>query len=126
MRTVRVFLAALAVVGGLMLAAPGADGDEGALARARERANAAAAELSNAESRAGALELEVAEQQRRLDEATAQLAELRIALRATAVSAYIGAAGDPAAQFVSGADLNESVQTQALAELVTQDNADAV
>ena len=126
MRTVRVFLAALVAAGCFVVAAPGADGDEGDLARARERANAAAAELSDAETRAGELELQVAEQQRQLEAADAALAGLRDTLRETAVAAYIGAAGDPAAQFISGEDLNRSVQAQALASLVTQDNADAV
>jgi septal ring factor EnvC (AmiA/AmiB activator) len=125
MRTVRVFLVALVAAGCLAVGAP-ANGDEGDLARARERANAAAAELSNAETRAGELEMEAAEEQRRLDEAQATLAQLRTSLQQTAIAAYIGAAGDPAAQFVSGEDLNRSVQAQALAALVTQDNADAV
>jgi septal ring factor EnvC (AmiA/AmiB activator) len=126
MRTVGAFLAALIAAGCLVVAAPGATGDEGELARARERANAAAAELSRAETRAGELELQVAEQQRQLEAAEASLASLRQTLRETAVSAYIGAAGDPAAQFISGEDLNRSVQAQALASLVTQNNADAV
>jgi septal ring factor EnvC (AmiA/AmiB activator) len=126
MRTVGALLAALVAAGCVVVAAPGATGDEGDLARARERANAAAADLSHAESRAGELELQVAEQQRQLEAADASLATLRQTLRETAVAAYIGAAGDPAAQFISGEDLNRSVQAQALASLVTQNNADAV
>ena len=126
MRTVGVVLAAVIAAGCFVIAAPGATGDEGDLARARERANAAAAELSRAETRAGELELQVAEQQRQLDAAQTAVAGLRATLRVTAVAAYIGAAGDPAAQFISGEDLNRSVQTQALASLVTQNNADAV
>jgi murein DD-endopeptidase MepM/ murein hydrolase activator NlpD len=125
MRTVRVFLAALVAAGCLSVGAP-AQGDDGDLARARDRANAAAGELSDAESRASELETQAAEQQRQLDEAEAALVGLRAALQQTAIAAYIGAAGDPAAQFVSGEDLNRSVQAQALAALVTQDNADAV
>src|SRR6187431_960937 len=122
MRTVRVFLAALVAAGCIVVAAPGAESDEGELARARDRANAAAAALSEAETRAGELEAQVAEQQRQLDAAEVALDGLRATLRETAVAAYIGAAGDPAAQFVSGEDLNRSVEAQALAALVTQDN----
>ena len=55
------------------------------LARARERANAAAAELSRAETEVANLESEAAEQQRRLDAAEAALGELRTLMRQTAI-----------------------------------------
>jgi murein DD-endopeptidase MepM/ murein hydrolase activator NlpD len=110
----------------LVVVAPRAQGDDGDLARARERANAAAADLADAESRAAELETLVAEQQRALETAEASLAALRDATRQAAVDAYVGAAADPADQIMLGDDINRGVQAEALFELVTQGNADTL
>jgi murein DD-endopeptidase MepM/ murein hydrolase activator NlpD len=110
----------------LVVVAPRAQGDDGDLARARERANAAAAELARAESHAAVLESQVAEQQRALESAEAALAALRDATRQAAVDAYVGAASDPSDQLMLGDDINRQVQAEALVELVTQGNADTL
>ncbi len=71
--------------------------------------------------------MQAAEQQRRLDEAEAALARLRDHVAARPPSPPTSAPpATPPPSSCSGEDLNRSVQAQALAALVTQDNADAV
>jgi murein DD-endopeptidase MepM/ murein hydrolase activator NlpD len=125
-REVRVFLAAIFAAGALVAAAPDARGDAADLAEARERANRAAGAYADAESEVGALESQVAEQQARSDQAEATLAALRSTMQETAVAAYIGEASEPPAGFIADADINDSVQSAALARLVTQGSADTV
>lgn len=118
---------ALAVVAAAsVVVAPAARGDAGDIAEARARANAAAAALGDAESRVGELEQRIAAEQARLAGAEAALGELRVVMREAAVSAYIGAAAEPPAEIITGADLNESVRAAALARLVTQGSANEV
>ena len=122
---VRLFLAASVAVAFLAVA-PEARGDAADLAEARERANRAARAVADAESEVSALESQVAEQQARFDQAEATLGALRGTMQETAVAAYIGEASAPPAQFITGADINESVQSAALARLVTQGSADSI
>ena len=124
-RVVRLFLAASVAVAFLAVA-PEARGQAADLAEARERANRAARAVADAESEVGALESQVAEQQARFDQAEATLAALRGTMQETAVAAYIGEASAPPAQFITGADINASVQAAALARLVTQGSADSI
>jgi murein DD-endopeptidase MepM/ murein hydrolase activator NlpD len=126
MRVVRVLLAASLAATAFVAAAPAASGDDADLAAARERANRAARAFSDAETEVGALEAQVAEQQARFDQAEATLAGLQGTMQETAVAAYIGEASEPPAQFITGADINESVQQAALARLVTQGSADTI
>jgi murein DD-endopeptidase MepM/ murein hydrolase activator NlpD len=125
-RTGRSIVAAVVATGILLFAAPQARGQDGDLARARERANAAAAELSRAEGEVYMLETQAADQQRRLEEIEASLTSLRGVMQQTAVDAYVGAAADPSAQLMLGDDINRQVQAEALVRLVTQGNADAI
>jgi murein DD-endopeptidase MepM/ murein hydrolase activator NlpD len=125
MRTVRALVALLVGAAALSIA-PDARGDEGELAAARERANAAAAELSDAQNQAGALEADIAEQEQRLATAEASLDQLRATMQEAAIDAYIGAAGDGGVLLVMGDDINRQVQAAALARLVNAGNADAV
>ena len=126
LRVVRVFFVAVLATAGLVAVAPDARGDAADLAAARERANRAAAEFAEAESRVGELESQVAAEQARFDQAEATLAALRSTMQETAVAAYIGEASEPPAEIITGADINESVQSAALARLVTQGSADTV
>jgi peptidoglycan LD-endopeptidase LytH len=126
MRTLRAFFAVATVAGGMLVAAPAASGQDGDLERARERANAAAAELAEAETALAGLEVEVAEAQRAVDTAEAGLAALADRTRIAAVEAYVGSAADPSDQLMLGDDLNRQVQAEALMRLVTQSNADAI
>jgi peptidoglycan LD-endopeptidase LytH len=126
MRTLRAFFAVATVAGGMLVAAPAASGQDGDLERARERANAAAADLAEAETALAGLEVEVAEAQRAVDTAEAGLAALADRTRIAAVEAYVGSAADPSDQLMLGDDLNRQVQAEALMRLVTQSNADAI
>jgi murein DD-endopeptidase MepM/ murein hydrolase activator NlpD len=121
----RALLAVLTVAAGSLALAPEAEGQDGELAAARERANAAAAALSAAETEAAELELQAADAQRRIDEAEATLASLRQRVQQTAIDAYVGAGSNPADALVMD-DLNRQAQAQALVELVTQSDADAI
>ena len=126
MRVVRVFLAASRRGRCLRRGRPRASGDEGDLAAARERANAAAAERSPTPRPRSA-------------SSSPRSPSSRPARRGRggAGRAAGHAAGDgrrrlhrraarAAAQFITGEDINASVQAPALACLVTQGNADAV
>ena len=125
-RVVRLLLAVALAAGAVMAVAPDVGADGHGLDAARQRANRAAAALSDAESAVGALEAQVAAEQARFDEAEATLATLRATMQATAVAAYIGEASEPPAAFITGADINESVQSAALARFVTQGSADTL
>jgi murein DD-endopeptidase MepM/ murein hydrolase activator NlpD len=126
MPTLRAFLAVVAVAGGMLVVAPAASGQDPDLERARERANAAAAELAEAETALAGLEVEVAEAQRAVDTAEAGLAALADRTRIAVIEAYVGSAADPSDQLMLGDDLNRQVQAEALMRLVTQSNADAI
>jgi murein DD-endopeptidase MepM/ murein hydrolase activator NlpD len=127
MRRLARTLGALSVLAtSLVVAMAPADAQDPELGRARERANAAAEAFHDAESELGALEIQAAEQEHRLAQAEAAVAELRDATLAAAVDAYVGAASDPSAQLMLGADINRQVQAEALARLVTQGNADVL
>ena len=125
-RCFRALFALFALTAGSLAVAPEARGQDGELAQARERANQAAAELNAAESEAAELEVQAADAQRRIDEAEAALDGLRVRLRQTAVDAYVGAGSSPADAITMGDDLNRQAQAQALVDLVTQSDADAI
>jgi murein DD-endopeptidase MepM/ murein hydrolase activator NlpD len=125
-RVVRTALAVVVAAAAIVVIAPTARGQSAELTEARERANRAARALADAESVVGELEARVAAEQARFDQAEATLAALRSTMQETAVAAYIGEASQPPAEFITGADINESVQTAALARLVTQGSADVV
>ncbi len=125
MRAVRALVVTILCLGALAVA-PEARAQDGDLAAARQRANAAAADLAEAESEVANLETQAAEQQRQLDEAEATLGQLRTLLQQTAVDAYVGAVSEPGAQLMMGDDLNRQVQAETLMRLVTQDSADAI
>jgi peptidoglycan LD-endopeptidase LytH len=126
MRVVRALFAASLVAATFVAAAPDARGEAADIAEARERANRAASALHDAEARVGELESQVAAQQVVYDQAVATLGSLRGAMQETAVAAYIGEATQPPAAFITGEDINESVQAAALARLVTQGSADTI
>jgi murein DD-endopeptidase MepM/ murein hydrolase activator NlpD len=125
-RALQALIAVVAITAASMAIAPEAHGQDGELAAARERANQAAAELNDAETQAAELETQAADAQRRIDEAEAALDALRIRLRQTAIDAYVGAGSSPADAIVMGDDLNRQAQAQALVDLVTQSDADAI
>jgi murein DD-endopeptidase MepM/ murein hydrolase activator NlpD len=125
-RALQAVIAVVAITAASLAIAPEAHGQDGELAQARERANQAAAELNAAESQAAELETQAADAQRRIDEAEAALGALRVRLRQTAIDAYVGAGSSPADAIVMGDDLNRQAQAQALVDLVTQSDADAI
>jgi murein DD-endopeptidase MepM/ murein hydrolase activator NlpD len=115
---------AIAVLLGLLVVAPRAGADDGDLAAARRRANAAAAELAEAESRLGELEGEIAALEARAQAAQAELDALRESVRQVAVQRFINS--DAVRYSYSDPDLNTQVRADALSRYATQGNQDAI
>lgn len=119
-------LVALPLVATLVLvgAMPRADADDRGLAEARERAQAAAAELSAAQARLGALDQEITDLAARVEDTQARLEGLRQTVRETIVQQFINA--DLAQVQVPDVDVNVQARAEALSSIVTQGNQDAV
>lgn len=120
-------VAAVLVVGAFVGLTPSADvgAQEGDLARARQRADAATQDLVDAQNHLTELQDEVVDLERQAQEAEAELGGLRSTLHATAIAQYVNAGADDTI-IVSGADINRQVQVETLARLVTTGNEDAV
>jgi len=116
-------LAALLVASGTLLA-PDAGADAGELARARARADRAAAELAEAETVLGELEAEVQTLEARAADAQARINELRDAVRELAVRRYINA--DAAQLTYLDPDINVQARADTLGRYATQGNQDAL
>lgn len=122
---VRALVAGALFAGVLVVAAPTAGADPNEVAAARQRAEQAAQALADAETRLAELETEIAALQRQTDDARAALAGLRQAVEATAVQRYI--AGElPDTVLLSGADLGDQVQAEALLRYLMLGDQDAV
>jgi murein DD-endopeptidase MepM/ murein hydrolase activator NlpD len=115
---------ALAVLLGLLVAAPRAGADAGDLAEARRRANAAAAELAEAESRLGELESEIAALEAEAAAAQAELDALRGSVREVALQRFVNS--DAARYSYSDPDINTQARADALSRYTTQGNQDAI
>jgi murein DD-endopeptidase MepM/ murein hydrolase activator NlpD len=115
---------ALAVLLGLLVAAPRAGADAGDLAEARRRANAAAAELAEAESRLGELESEIAALEAEAAAAQAELDALRESVREVALQRFVNS--DAARYSYSDPDINTQARADALSRYTTQGNQDAI
>lgn len=126
MRARRAAAAVLAVITATLAFGPEARGDDGELAAARARANQAAAELSSAESEVATLEQQAADAQGRIDAAESAMDGLRGLLEQTAIEAYVGAGMSDGELLLLDDDINRQVQAEALVQLVTQGNADAI
>ncbi len=115
------------VIGALVGLTPGTDvgAQEGELARARQRADAATQDLVDAQNHVTELQDEVVDLERQAQQAEAELSGLRSTLQATAIARYVNAGADDTI-IVSGADINRQVQVETLARLVTSGNEDAV
>lgn len=109
---------------GLLTVAPRAGADDGDLAAARRRANAAAAELSEAESRLGKIEGQITALEAKAAAAQAELDALRAAVRQVAVQRFINS--DAARYSYSDPDLNTQARADALSRYATQGNQDAI
>ncbi|HLT15696.1 MAG TPA: peptidoglycan DD-metalloendopeptidase family protein [Acidimicrobiales bacterium] len=116
-------LAALVVLSGPVLA-PQAGADAGELARARARADRAAAELAEAETVLGELEAEIQTLEARAAEAQGRINELRDAVRELAVRRYINA--DAAQLTYLDPDINVQARADTLGRYATQGNQDAL
>lgn len=103
-----------------------AGSDEGELTAARDRANDAAAQLSRAESALAELEVRLASEEARVADAEARVGELRGRLQTVAIEAYTHGAADDGAAFLTGSDINDTVQRDALNRLVTQRDFSAI
>jgi murein DD-endopeptidase MepM/ murein hydrolase activator NlpD len=115
---------ALAVLLGLLVAAPRAGADAGDLAEARRRANTAAAELAEAESRLGELESEIAALEAEAAAAQAELDALRESVREVALQRFVNS--DAARYSYSDPDINTQARADALSRYTTQGNQDAI
>src|SRR5688500_718800 len=115
---------ALAVLLGLLVAAPRAGADAGDLAEARRRANAAAAELAEAESRLGELENDIAALEAEAAAAQAELDALRESVREVALRRFVN--NDAARYSYSDPDINTQARADALSRYATQGNQDAI
>jgi murein DD-endopeptidase MepM/ murein hydrolase activator NlpD len=101
---------ALAVLLGLLVAAP--------------RANTAAAELAEAESRLGELESEIAALEAEAAAAQAELDALRESVREVALQRFVNS--DAARYSYSDPDINTQARADALSRYTTQGNQDAI
>lgn len=109
---------------GLLAVAPDAGADDGDLAAARRRANAAAADLAGAETRLGELEADIQSLEARATEAERTLDTLRGAVRDVAVQRFINT--DAARFSYTDEDLNTQVRADALSKYATQGSQDAI
>ena len=115
---------ALTVLLGILVVAPRAGADDGDLAAARRRANAAAAALADAEARLGELDGEITSLEAQAAAAQATLDSLRDAVQAAAVRRFI--AGDEAQYTYSDPDINTQARASTLSKYATQGNQDAI
>ena len=100
------------------------DGYADEIREAQEETDAATAAFAEAETRRYELEGEIARVEARTAETEAELAELRERLRAAAVDEYVRAGIGPPSIFDE--DLNRQARANALAEIVTASDTDAL
>jgi murein DD-endopeptidase MepM/ murein hydrolase activator NlpD len=91
---------------------------------AQERADAATAAFGEAETRRYEIEAEIERVQARLADTEASLGGLRERLREMAVNEYVRAGSGPPSVFDE--DINRQVRANAMAEIVTQTDSDAL
>ena len=115
---------ALAVLLGLLVVTPNAGADDGGLAAARRRANAAAADLADAEARLDELDADIQALEAQAAAAEATLASLRDSVRDAAVRRFIN--GDAAQYSYTDADINTQARADALSKYATQGSQDAI
>lgn len=104
--------------------APRAGADDGDLAAARSRANAAAADLADAETLLGELESDIQDLQASADAAQEILDGLRATIREVAIQRFVNADADRLTTF--DPDINAQARADALTRFTTQGNQDAV
>ena len=109
---------------GLIGVTPRAEADDGGLAAARRRANAAAADLADAETRLGELEQEIQSLEAEAAAAQATLDSLRGAVRDAAVRRFIS--GGDAQYSYTDPNINTQARADALSKYATQGNQDAI
>ena len=109
---------------GLIVVSPSAGADDGGLAAARRRANAAAADLADAETRLGELDAEIQSLEAQAAAAQAKLDSLRDSVRQVAVRRFIS--GDTSQYSYSDPDINTQARADALSKYATQGNQDAI
>jgi murein DD-endopeptidase MepM/ murein hydrolase activator NlpD len=109
---------------GALVVAPSAGADAGDLARARARADRAAAELAEAESKLGELDAEIRELEAEAADASARLDTLRGAARDVAVRRFINADATQLSDL--NPDINVQARAEALGRYATQGNQDAI
>jgi peptidoglycan LD-endopeptidase LytH len=109
---------------GLIVVTPDAGADDGGLADARRRANAAAAELADAETRLEELDADIQALEAEAAEAQATLDALRDTVRDAAVRRFI--TGDSAQYSYTDPDINTQARADALSKYATQGNQDAI
>lgn len=108
----------------VLAVAPSASADDGDLAAARRRANAAAADLAEAESVLGKLEADILTLEAEAAQASATLDDLRGSVREAAVRRFVNS--DAARLSYTDADINTAARAETLAQYATQGNQDAV
>jgi murein DD-endopeptidase MepM/ murein hydrolase activator NlpD len=109
---------------GLIVVAPRAGADDGGLAAAQRRANAAAADLADAEARLGELDGQISSLEAQAASAQATLDSLRSAVKDAAIRRFI--AGDEAEFAYSDPDINTQARAATLSKYATQGNQDAI
>jgi murein DD-endopeptidase MepM/ murein hydrolase activator NlpD len=109
---------------GILVVAPRAGADDGDLAAARRRANAAAADLAEAETRLGELDGEIQSLEAEAAAAQAELDSLRAAVQDAAVRRFIN--GDEAQMSYVDPDINTQARAETLSRYATQGNQDAI
>jgi murein DD-endopeptidase MepM/ murein hydrolase activator NlpD len=109
---------------GLIVVTPNAGADDGGLAAARRRANAAAAELADAETRLEELDADIQALEAEAAAAQATLDRLRDTVRDAAVRRFI--TGDAAQYSYTDPDINTQARAEALSKYATQGNQDAI
>jgi murein DD-endopeptidase MepM/ murein hydrolase activator NlpD len=114
----------LVVLLAAVVIAPSAGADAGDLARARARADRAAAELADAETKLGELDLEIQELEAQAADAAARLETLRGAARDLAVRRFINADATQLGDL--NPDINVQARAEALGRYATQGNQDTI
>jgi peptidoglycan LD-endopeptidase LytH len=120
---IHAFLGATLLVG-LVAVAPQAGADGSDLARARARADRAAAELAEAETRLGELDGEIRSIEARAARAQATLDALSETVRDAAIRRFVNA--DLAQASYVDPDINTQARADTLARYTTQGNQDAI
>ena len=114
----------LVVLLAAVVIAPSAGADAGDLARARARADRAAAELAEAEDELGQLDVEIQELEAQAADAAARLETLRGAARDLAVRRFINADATQLGDL--NPDINVQARAEALGRYATQGNQDTI